>query len=244
MSLPLLPPHFSLSRRTSAPRQPSQRYGRLYRYFLFTASLIILSNEFSGVCAISNVGLCIDGAVTIMTYCGETDPQAERMLYIITTFRDVVHSRQAASQAAPASSSTTATTSTTANNPPPATVLPSPYPATTVSNSPNPILPGSAWTRQGSFSVDLGNLMTPLTGASDDSLPADEPIHFDAFWNCPPASTPVVDAAAAAAAAATSTFNLATSADPAFVHHPAGLNMSAAVVGCSATGGVATGDNG
>lgn len=59
-------------------------------YFLFAASLIMLSNEFFGLFNVENYETCMEHTVTIMKYCAETDPQAERLLYILTEFRAVV----------------------------------------------------------------------------------------------------------------------------------------------------------
>ncbi|OIW33450.1 hypothetical protein CONLIGDRAFT_178633 [Coniochaeta ligniaria NRRL 30616] len=59
-------------------------------YFLFAASLIILSNEFFGLFNVEAYETRIEHAITIMKYCAETDPQANRLLYILTEFRAVV----------------------------------------------------------------------------------------------------------------------------------------------------------
>lgn len=59
-------------------------------YFLFAASLIILSNEFFGLFNVESYETRIEHAITIMRYCAETDPQADRLLYILKEFRAVV----------------------------------------------------------------------------------------------------------------------------------------------------------
>ncbi|KAF2125811.1 hypothetical protein P153DRAFT_369810 [Dothidotthia symphoricarpi CBS 119687] len=59
-------------------------------YFLFAATLVILANEFAGLYKIEVADACIINAVNIMTYCGESDQQANRLVYIISSFRDVV----------------------------------------------------------------------------------------------------------------------------------------------------------
>lgn len=69
-------------------------------YFLFAASLIVLSNEFALLYHNASYGTCINNAIAIIRYCSETDPQADRLLYILTTFRDAVASRTAAAMAA------------------------------------------------------------------------------------------------------------------------------------------------
>jgi hypothetical protein len=61
-----------------------------HSYFLFASSLIMLSNEFFGLFNVENYETCIEHAITIMKYCAETDPQANRLLYILTEFRAVV----------------------------------------------------------------------------------------------------------------------------------------------------------
>lgn len=147
----------------------------VHRYFLFAAALIVLSNEFSGVCSSPNARPCIDSAITIMTYCAETDPQAQRVLYIMTTFRDVVYSRRA-----PYGPRQLPSVGNLVNS-----VLP----YSKIEDSPGMILPdGSSSARKGSFTTDLGNLTTP-TGISEDSFATDEAIEFDTLWNWPTNTT-------------------------------------------------------
>jgi hypothetical protein len=59
-------------------------------YFLFAATLVILANDFSGLYRVDASDTCIANAVNIMSYCGESDQQANRLVYILSTFRDVV----------------------------------------------------------------------------------------------------------------------------------------------------------
>ncbi|KAH7382254.1 fungal-specific transcription factor domain-containing protein [Pyrenochaeta sp. MPI-SDFR-AT-0127] len=59
-------------------------------YFLFAATLVILANEFSGLYRVEASDTCILNAVNIMNYCAESDQQASRLVYILSTFRDVV----------------------------------------------------------------------------------------------------------------------------------------------------------
>ncbi|KAJ2896619.1 hypothetical protein MKZ38_005409 [Zalerion maritima] len=68
-------------------------------YFLFAATLIVLSNEFALLYHNASYGICVANAVSIMRHCSESDPQAERLLYILTTFRDVVMTRTSAAAA-------------------------------------------------------------------------------------------------------------------------------------------------
>ncbi|RKU40062.1 hypothetical protein DL546_000525 [Coniochaeta pulveracea] len=73
-------------------------------YFLFAASLIVLSNEFFGLFAVQSPNqtyeTTIENAIRIMKHCAETDPQAKRLLYILNAFRDVVseHAQRVASR--------------------------------------------------------------------------------------------------------------------------------------------------
>ncbi|KAF2264920.1 hypothetical protein CC78DRAFT_579876 [Lojkania enalia] len=59
-------------------------------YFLFAAALVILANEFAGLYRVDASDTCIVNAVTIMGYCAESDQQASRLVYILSTFRDAV----------------------------------------------------------------------------------------------------------------------------------------------------------
>ncbi|KAF1919094.1 fungal-specific transcription factor domain-containing protein [Ampelomyces quisqualis] len=59
-------------------------------YFLFAAALVILSNEFAGLYRVDASDTCIVNAINTMNYCGESDQQASRLVYILSTFRDVV----------------------------------------------------------------------------------------------------------------------------------------------------------
>jgi hypothetical protein len=59
-------------------------------YFLFAAALVILSNEFAGLYRVDASDTCIVNAISIMNYCADSDPQASRLVYILSAFRDVV----------------------------------------------------------------------------------------------------------------------------------------------------------
>jgi hypothetical protein len=63
-------------------------------YFLFAAALILLSNDFSQLYTDMGTTQCICISIAIMEYCAETDPQASRLLFIMSTFRDVVNQQQ------------------------------------------------------------------------------------------------------------------------------------------------------
>ncbi|KAJ4312136.1 hypothetical protein N0V94_007614, partial [Neodidymelliopsis sp. IMI 364377] len=59
-------------------------------YFLFAATLVILANEFAGLYRVDASDTCILNAINTMNYCAESDQQASRLVYILSTFRDVV----------------------------------------------------------------------------------------------------------------------------------------------------------
>lgn len=59
-------------------------------YFLFAAALVVLANEFAGLYLVDSPDSCITNSIAIMSYCAESDPQASRLVYILTSFRDVV----------------------------------------------------------------------------------------------------------------------------------------------------------
>jgi hypothetical protein len=59
-------------------------------YFLFAAALIMLSNEYAMLYRNELAEQCTRNSINIMGYCAETDPQASRLLYILSTFREVV----------------------------------------------------------------------------------------------------------------------------------------------------------
>lgn len=59
-------------------------------YFLFAAALVVLANEFAGLYRVDSPDSCITNSIAIMSYCAESDPQASRLVYILTSFRDVV----------------------------------------------------------------------------------------------------------------------------------------------------------
>lgn len=64
------------------------------RHFLFAASLIVLGNEFAGLHPNPDYRNQVAKILTVIEYCAKTDPQADRLLYILTTFNDVVIRRQ------------------------------------------------------------------------------------------------------------------------------------------------------
>ncbi|KAH6850304.1 fungal-specific transcription factor domain-containing protein [Chaetomium sp. MPI-CAGE-AT-0009] len=59
-------------------------------YFIFAASLVILMNQFSSLYYTDEYSETMQDAIDIMTHCAEIDPQAHRVLDIITRFSRVV----------------------------------------------------------------------------------------------------------------------------------------------------------
>jgi hypothetical protein len=64
-------------------------------YFLFAATLVILASDFAGLYQIDVTDNCVTNAINIMSYCAESDPQASRLCYILSTFREVVAQQRA-----------------------------------------------------------------------------------------------------------------------------------------------------
>ncbi|KAF1829927.1 hypothetical protein BDW02DRAFT_573504 [Decorospora gaudefroyi] len=59
-------------------------------YFLFTATLVVLASDFAALYRIEHTEKCITNGINIMNYCAESDQQASRLVYILSSFRDVV----------------------------------------------------------------------------------------------------------------------------------------------------------
>ncbi|KAF1979419.1 hypothetical protein BU23DRAFT_549412 [Bimuria novae-zelandiae CBS 107.79] len=64
-------------------------------YFLFAAALVVLANEFAGLYRSDSPDSCIANSIAIMSYCAESDQQASRLVYILSSFRDVVTQQRA-----------------------------------------------------------------------------------------------------------------------------------------------------
>lgn len=62
----------------------------IFRYFLFAAALVVLSNEFAALYRNPTSTKFVNNAIQIMSFCAQHDPQANRLLFILTSFRDVV----------------------------------------------------------------------------------------------------------------------------------------------------------
>ncbi|KAH7328545.1 fungal-specific transcription factor domain-containing protein [Stachybotrys elegans] len=59
-------------------------------YFLFSAVLILLTNEFASLYTNPDYEALLTQTIQIMEYCAETDAQADRLLYIVRAFARVV----------------------------------------------------------------------------------------------------------------------------------------------------------
>ncbi|AEO69412.1 uncharacterized protein THITE_2119785 [Thermothielavioides terrestris NRRL 8126] len=59
-------------------------------YFMFAASLVVLMNQFSSLYYTEEYAETMQDALAIMAYCAKTDPQAERVLDILSRFLQVV----------------------------------------------------------------------------------------------------------------------------------------------------------
>lgn len=59
-----------------------------HRHFVFSAGLVILSNEFASLYHNQEADIAIASCISILRYCAESDVQAERVVYIIETFHE------------------------------------------------------------------------------------------------------------------------------------------------------------
>lgn len=60
------------------------------RYFLFSAALVVLSSEFSDLYPHITLHNPASSAIEVMRYCADIDPQAHRLHFVLTAFRDLV----------------------------------------------------------------------------------------------------------------------------------------------------------
>ncbi|KAF8863741.1 hypothetical protein BDZ45DRAFT_583241 [Acephala macrosclerotiorum] len=65
-------------------------------YFLFAAALVVLANEFSALCDNPTANASITNSINIMHYFAQHDSQGSRLLFILSSFRDVVIRQQTA----------------------------------------------------------------------------------------------------------------------------------------------------
>ncbi|KAI9812164.1 MAG: hypothetical protein M1827_004830 [Pycnora praestabilis] len=163
-----------------------QRRNPFVIYFLFAATLIVLSNEFSRLYANDSANQCINDVISVFAYCAESDPQAARLLFIMTAFRGAISSHVERSKARLNSHRNDPISKIRA----PSNEAPQPYDAgaTSFPSIETPSAPPDLPTpRNGSFSglLDVNVLHNPVTGLSEESSAVDEQIDFDAFWNWP-----------------------------------------------------------
>lgn len=70
----------------------------LYSHFLFAAGLIVQSNEFGSLHPNPGYADTYQKAIAVLEYCAKIDPQASRVVYIMSTFHMmIVHRAPAAS---------------------------------------------------------------------------------------------------------------------------------------------------
>ncbi|KAI9852360.1 MAG: hypothetical protein M1838_000882 [Thelocarpon superellum] len=181
--------------------QTTFEHGHLQRrnpfaiYFLFAAALIVLSNAFSKLHEDATADLTISNSISIMTYCAHSDPQAQRLLYILTTFRDVIESRRSHNQTSllPQSNdfmaSLFALSKTDPHQAPPASHNPTNPTSSPFSSPPIPAAaPAAAGDMYGytsSSQLPYGNNMLAANSSTDLSSAPDEAIDFDALWQWP-----------------------------------------------------------
>ena len=180
-------------------------------YSLFAAALIIFANEFARPSSNPLSGQCMANAISIMAFCGEMDPQAQRAAHVLAEFRNVIIQResqtalqlQSTVPQAPFPATALAMSQRKSYIPPldqgftsvPPSTDAGPFltvePTTTSADAYSPstsiplILP-----REDFFSgfLDLNNTVLPSLSDPESSGP-DEAIDFDALWGGWPDST-------------------------------------------------------
>ncbi|KUI60097.1 hypothetical protein VP1G_07343 [Cytospora mali] len=65
-------------------------------HFLFAAALIVQSSEFGSLHQNPNYADTYQKAITVLSYCAKTDPQASRVVYIMSTFHMMIVARSPA----------------------------------------------------------------------------------------------------------------------------------------------------
>lgn len=60
------------------------------RHFLFAAALVVMSSEFASLHNNAAYAETFQKAMSVMDYCSKSDPQANRLVYILTTFNHVI----------------------------------------------------------------------------------------------------------------------------------------------------------
>lgn len=140
-------------------------------YSLFSAALVIFANEFARPSSKPLITQCMANAITIMRYCGEMDPQANRAVHILTEFHNVITSQNSAQQCHPQ---------------PAPSVQPPTYPNKIDNNSlatePGPQQP---FTQTPPYDDPAKLNLPPLPGATASLAPASLP----AFTTLPPSDS-------------------------------------------------------
>ena len=177
------------------------RLNSIATYSLFNASLIIFANEFAHPSANTLLNQCMDNAISIISFCGKTDPQAKRATQVLEEFREVIQKRkhQLGFQLQPPVMQTTFDNATPSQNDK-SVVMPelgsniTPVPplpdvgftpevdltATGMNNQPSTIIDRPLVPNQDAFSgfLDLTNTVLPNYSDTDWSS-SDEAIDFD-----------------------------------------------------------------
>lgn len=183
-------------------------------YCLFAAALIIFSNEFARPASSSALTKqCIANSITIMSYCGDMDPQAKRAAHILIEFRNVInrHGNSSAFQLHPPAYQTPLPTLSPGPDvqtiPPPFTsgfAPMSPLPGATTAPSEISVPASNSTPKLSDFAtlgppsmpqfdsfsglLDLTNTVLP-NRSDDPSSGTEEFIDFDSLWTWP-GSTP------------------------------------------------------
>lgn len=200
------------------------------RHFLFAAALVVLSSEFASLHSNAAYAETFQKAMSVMDYCAKSDPQANRLVYILTTFNHVIVRREPATASTlrdlppiPSVPNTpTGAMSNSSNDPmanfflshPSNTGVPTSNPASatftpTSSQAQNPQAPQApTLTRRDSIGVTvpspsgggMPSALTPTTSTAGDFVADAEWFHFDSLWEN--WAAPGAGAAAAASSAA------------------------------------------
>jgi hypothetical protein len=145
-------------------------------YFLFAAALVILANEFAGLYRVDAADTCIVNAINIMSYCAESDQQASRLVYILSSFRDVVAQQRMRRKQNVADNTTLPSISSQLYGAP----TPNHHSATSVGGLANSTDPMNASSRLHQVPVHIypGMETTPLTPSHLSQPPADFSVHL------------------------------------------------------------------
>lgn len=185
------------------------------RHFLFAATLVVLSSEFASLHKNPAYADTFQKAISIMTYCAKSDPQANRLLYILTTFNHVIVARQPAIppilRDLPSNPNTPIGTSGNSPNDPMANFFLS-HPLNTTSAVPTSNPASATFTPTSSHTQHPQGVQAPTLSrrnSANVSGPSPSPgimadaewFHFDSLWEnwaAPGASTSAASASTAA----------------------------------------------